>query len=86
MFSYKARLLVDGKEVEATLGKQVRQEDVEVLSVLDPSGTQVGRSAEVKLYTLLSFLYLPVTLMSLDTFLFLLLLLVNFGKTILIVL
>ncbi len=42
MFSYKARLLVDGKEVEATLGKQVRQEDVEVLSVLDPSGTQVG--------------------------------------------
>jgi hypothetical protein len=33
---------VDGKEVEATLGKQVRQEDVEVLSVLDPAGTQVG--------------------------------------------
>jgi hypothetical protein len=45
MFSYKARLLVDGKEVEATLGKRVRQEDVEVLSVLDPAGTQVGGSA-----------------------------------------
>jgi hypothetical protein len=48
MFSYKARLLVDGKEVEATLGKQVMQEDVEVLSVLDPAGTQVGRSTKVK--------------------------------------
>jgi hypothetical protein len=50
MFSYKAMLLVDGKEVEATLGKQVRQEDVEVLSVLDPAGTQVGTwvSTEVK--------------------------------------
>ncbi len=72
---------MDGKEVEATLGKQVRQEDVEVLSVLDPSGTQVGRLAQVKFCILILFHYFAVTLMSLNTFLFLMLPMVNFCKT-----
>ncbi len=60
---------MDGREVEATLGKQVRQEDVEVLSVLDPSGTQVGtyvsRGQVVHSYIV----SLPFShFMSLDTF------------------